>query len=613
MVLIAIFITSVFNTIVADSVRLQHQYMQDKLNPNDHNGTNRVAFLGITGSRGEYAAKQYFERKGIETDNISCQTFGQLLASVESGKADYALLPVENTISGGINAAYDLLLKRRPAIIGEEKLKTEHCLVSAKPTKLASIKTLYCTSEDLMQCSDFVEGLPNIDLRYVPHSAEALRHVKKEDSETVAAIADMHVSLESDFKIVNDQIANHQDNFTRYLVIARKPVKVDQQVPCRTSMVISTGQEAGSLLRALAVFQEYGIKLTKLESRPLLGNPWEEMFYLDFVGNLEDPNVENAIGELTKQVRFIKVLGCYPTGEIEATKVLPPSDSAPAKAVSSAKTKEAASSKADSSKSASYRLASREYKPEDTIIDIKGVKLGGKDLVLIAGPCSVESRQQIRACAQHAKECGANILRGGCFKPRTSPYSFQGLGYEGLDYLVEAGKEYDLPVITEVLAPEDVQAVAEKADILQIGARNMQNFTLLNEVGKVQRPVMLKRGMSASIIELLQAAEYILNQGNQQVFLCERGIRTFEIATRSTLDLSAVPVLQERTHLPIVVDPSHAAGVRDLVAPLAIASKAIGAHGIMVEFHPEPEKALSDGPQALHFDEVNELFSKLLN
>jgi chorismate mutase / prephenate dehydratase len=268
---------------------------------------------------------------------------------------------------------------------------------------------------------------------------------------------------------------------------------------------------------------------------------------------------------------------------------------------------------AGQSKSKGYRLVSRDYKKEDTIIEIKGVKLGGDNFTVIAGPCSVESNEQINSCAREAKENGAGILRGGCFKPRTSPYSFQGLGFEGLDYLVEAGRKYGLPVVTEVLSPDDVLEVAEKADILQIGARNMQNFTLLSAVGRTCRPVMLKRGMSSSIDELLNAAEYILNQGNQQVFLCERGIRTFETATRNTLDISAVPVLRARTHLPVIVDPSHAAGKRELVEPLSIAARAIGAHGIMVEFHPEPEKALSDGAQSLRFPEFEELMETILS
>jgi chorismate mutase/prephenate dehydratase len=215
------------------------------------------------------------------------------------------------------------------------------------------------------------------------------------------------------------------------------------------------------------------------------------------------------------------------------------------------------------------------------------------------------------ATAKVVKEAGGGLLRGGCFKPRTSPYSFQGLGYEGLEMLVEAGKAYGLPVVTEVVSPEDVEAVARKADVLQIGTRNMQNFSLLSAVGRVHRPVMLKRGMSSSLDELLQAAEYILSEGNQQVFLCERGIRTFETSTRNTLDLSAVPVLRQRTHLPVIVDPSHAAGDRDLVAPLALAAQAIGADGIMVEIHPDPENALSDGPQSLRFDQYRELMAAL--
>jgi 3-deoxy-7-phosphoheptulonate synthase len=244
-------------------------------------------------------------------------------------------------------------------------------------------------------------------------------------------------------------------------------------------------------------------------------------------------------------------------------------------------------------------------------VEAGGVRIGEDDLVVIAGPCAVESWDQVMAAARSVQEHGGSILRGGCFKPRTSPYSFQGLGLEGLEMLAEAGKAFGLPIVTEVLSPDHVDAVAARADILQIGARNMQNFSLLAAVGRAHRPVMLKRGLSSSIDEWLQAAEYVLAEGNQQVILCERGIRTFETSTRNTLDLSAVPVVQSRSHLPVIVDPSHAAGERSLVPPLAIAAAAIGAQGIMVEIHPDPASALSDGPQSLTLDGFGELMGVL--
>ena len=260
----------------------------------------------------------------------------------------------------------------------------------------------------------------------------------------------------------------------------------------------------------------------------------------------------------------------------------------------------------------SYPEVARDDTTDRTVVRVGDVEIGGADPVLIAGPCSVESRDQILRTAEAVAEAGGRLLRGGCFKPRTSPYSFQGLGAEGLDLLAEAGERFDLPVITEVLAPGDVAAVAARADVLQIGARNMQNFPLLKAVGRAERPVMLKRGMMATIEEWLSAAEYIVGHGNPNVFLCERGIRTFESATRYTLDLSSVPVVKERTHLPVVVDPSHAAGERRWVPALVRAALGAGAHGVMVEAHPTPDEALSDGPQSLSLDrlaEIGQLFA----
>ncbi len=252
---------------------------------------------------------------------------------------------------------------------------------------------------------------------------------------------------------------------------------------------------------------------------------------------------------------------------------------------------------------------SREYKKE-SIVEVDGVKIG-KDFTIMAGPCAVENEEQIMMVAEFLAEMGIKILRGGAYKPRTSPYSFQGLGKEGLKLLRRAADEYGLLTITEVLNSRDVELVAQYADILQIGSRNSQNYELLRAIGKCDRPAVLKRGFGNTIKELLYSAEYILNEGNEKVILCERGIRTFEPETRFTLDIAAVPVVKEMSHLPIIVDPSHPAGKRSLVAPLAKAAYAVGAHGIMVEVHPQPEKALSDSAQQLNFQEFKGLLKEL--
>ena len=257
-----------------------------------------------------------------------------------------------------------------------------------------------------------------------------------------------------------------------------------------------------------------------------------------------------------------------------------------------------------------YRLVSKEFR-DKTLVKVGDVVIGGRSPVIIAGPCSVESEEQVLTIAEAVKEAGAHILRGGAFKPRTSPYSFQGLGIEGLKLLRKAGDAVGLPIVTEVMDPRHVEVVAKYADMLQVGARNMQNFPLLREVGRVRKPVLLKRGFGCTIEEWLCAAEYIALEGNEDVVLAERGIRTFEKATRFTLDIAAVAVLKEITHLPVVVDPSHAAGRRSLVIPLAKAALAAGADGVMVEVHSEPSKALSDGPQSLTIEMFKELVRDL--
>jgi 3-deoxy-7-phosphoheptulonate synthase len=258
-----------------------------------------------------------------------------------------------------------------------------------------------------------------------------------------------------------------------------------------------------------------------------------------------------------------------------------------------------------------FKLAGREIKKNQTIIKVKNCEIGGNTLTVMAGPCSIESEQQIHQTAKLVAAAGANILRGGAFKPRTSPYDFQGLGEEGLRYMHQAAQLYNLASVTEVMDAKDIDLIASYVDIIQIGARNMQNFSLLKQLGKINKPVLLKRGLSATYMEFLMAAEYILQAGNPHVILCERGIRTFETYARNTLDIAAIPILQELTHLPIIVDPSHGTGIRNAVSPMACAAVAAGAHGIMIEVHPEPDKSLSDAQQTISPEMFNDMMAKL--
>lgn len=258
-----------------------------------------------------------------------------------------------------------------------------------------------------------------------------------------------------------------------------------------------------------------------------------------------------------------------------------------------------------------FKKAHRAFHPENTVVEVNGRKIGGNRIAMIAGPCSVESEEQISFIAEEVKKSGAGFLRGGAFKPRTSPYSFQGLEYDGLELLKIAREKTGLPIVTEIMSPRDIEIFERDVDIIQVGARNMQNFDLLKELGKINKPILLKRGFAATIEEFLMSAEYILAGGNNNVILCERGIRTFETYTRNTLDLSAIPAIKKLSHLPVIVDPSHATGKRFMIAPLAKAAVAVGADGLIIEVHNDPEKALSDGPQSIRPEDYDALVKEL--
>jgi chorismate mutase/prephenate dehydratase len=526
------FITKVFYEIIDESVRTQQFYLHKLGNYSTteiKQNTIRVAIQGIEGSYSSLATKKFFENTETEIVLITKERFEDVVKSVENEEADYAVLPVENTTSGGINEVHDLLLNTTLSIIGEEVYQVKHCLVGVEEVSLGKLTKIYAHYQAAAQCSDFIKTHTNCSIEYFADTAMSGKKIKDEGNPLFAAITSEDAAEQFELKILRRGIANQEGNFTRFLVAARKPVTVDLRIPSKTSLIMATSHTPGSLFEALSIFKKFNVNMTRLQSRPIMGNPWEEMFYLDFIGNTADPNIQKLIDELGKFTRFFKVLGCYPTIEFERTKLENKNDELDTESLIEDPTfSEEDSVEVKKTKiKTSYKFAGRDYKSDDTIIKVKDVTIGGDSFLVIAGPCSVESNEQILTCAQAAKENKAHILRGGCFKPRTSPYSFMGLGYEGLKFLVEAGKAYDMPVITEVLSINQVSEVAKHSDILQIGARNMQNFPLLIEVGKTHKPVLLKRGMMSSIDELLNASEYILAQGNRQVILCERGIRTF--------------------------------------------------------------------------------------
>jgi chorismate mutase/prephenate dehydratase len=540
------------------------------------------------------------------------RTFQDAAAQLLSGGADLAFLPIENTSAGSITGVYDLLQEKDFAIVGEEMWRIDECLAASAEVPLASIQRVFADAPAFEQCGELLASMPDARRAIAPDAQEALRTVAEAQDPTQAAIGPPEAATALGLAILR-RGAGSSENWTRFVALARKPEHFDPRIPCKTSLIIGTRHERGALLRCLAVLADNGLSLTKLESRPRPGRPWEYMFFLDFEGNIQDERTARALDELKTAALYVKVLGSYP-----AKATAPEAQTA---ALREERSTQSASEVAPSPapiqaapaalRSKHYKLADRAARPEDTVVRVGDLLIGKSSFVVMAGPCSVESATQIEATARHVREQGAHILRGGVFKPRTSPYAFQGLGTSGLDLLAAAGRSAGMPIVTEVMSPEQVRLVAQQADILQIGARNMQNFPLLREVGRVDRPVLLKRGLSSTIEEWLAAAEYILAQGNGQVILCERGIRTFESATRNTLDLSAVVVLKERTHLPVVVDPSHGTGRRAYVAPMAWAARACGAHGLLIEVHPDPDQAMSDGDQSLTFDEFSALMKGL--
>ncbi|CAN5474165.1 hypothetical protein BH23BAC4_BH23BAC4_02500 [soil metagenome] len=594
------FVTSLYRRILDHSVRYQAARQTQALA-----ARRVVSYQGVDACYSHAGAMRFFGPLSGDTAYHGYPRFRDALAALGRGEADFCFLPIENSTTGSIQEAYDLLLENDVHVVGEEIHRVEHCLLTLGEVPVSRIRRIGSHPQAIMQCAGFLEGLREVRIEAEDDTAGSARRVAEAGDPGLAAIASEEAANHYGLNVAKRNIADRKDNFTRFVVLAREPIASDQRLPQKTALLLTIDHRRGALATVLSAVAEAKLNLLRLEPRPCPETPWQYRFFVDLEGGLADPKVAAAV-EAIRAHATVRVLGSYasPTASDQAR--LQDLDKRPDEV-----RKPLAAPTLVISPSSKYKLASRASRSEDTVVEVGPVIVGGGDITIIGGPCAVESSDQIEACARAVREAGGSMLRGGCFKPRTSPYDFQGMGFEGLTMLRAAGVAHGLPVVTEVLHPSDAEAVSREADVLQIGARNMQNFELLKAVGRLRVPVLLKRGMMSSIDEWLAAAEYILAQGNPRVILCERGIRTFETATRNTLDLSAVPVVRERTHLPIIVDPSHAAGVRRWVPALSEAAIAAGAHGVIVEMHPDPDNACSDGPQSLTFEGFADLTARL--
>jgi 3-deoxy-7-phosphoheptulonate synthase len=558
----------------------------------------RVAIQGTHGSFSEAAARRRWA--GLET--LPCREAKDVVAAVREGRAQAGCLPIENSLIGSVTTTYDLLEEA----FGDGTLRltheilypVHHTLMAVPGATLDGIKRVLSHPVALGQCRDWLSRhLPDAELVSAWDTAGSAEIVAQEKNPAIAAVAARHAAEAHGLVPLAERIEDDPTNQTRFLTFTRAGVELPAAsggvTRYKTSIIVLIDHKPGMLALTLQAFGVGGVNLMALQSRPERSAPWTYRFYVDVDGAATDPRVAEALEEVEALAAKVVVLGSYEAW-VEGSRLSAPPPTP-----------------AHHTRKPDIPLVDRRRAPDGSRVEVRHLVFGGESPVLIAGPCSVESEAMILETADSVAKLGGDMLRGGAYKPRTSPYDFQGLGVKGLRYLADARERTGLPVVTEVLSWEEVAVVGHFADMLQIGARNMQNFSLLRAASRSGKPILLKRGAGATIEEWLMAAEYILAEGNPNVVLCERGIRTFERATRHTLDLNAVVMVRERTHLPVIVDPSHAAGLRSLVIPLSVGSLAAGASGLLVEVHPDPAGAMSDGAQSLDLPMFAELASRV--
>ncbi len=581
------FVTSVFQKIIDYSVRYQMAYITDDANTQAAEQV-RVAYQGAEGGYSHQAAQQHFSMRNVDLVCHGYVTMDEALDAVARGVADYAVLPIENTAAGSINETYDLLAQTKLALVGEEVLQVAYCLAAIADVPLHQIRRISSHPQAIAMCSPFLSTLDDVRVDTYLDTVLAARQIHEDNDLAHAAIASVAAAERYGLHILKRDITKARDNYTRYVFIAREPVTYDARIPCKTSLIFATPHTPGALMACLNVLSEHELNVAKLESRPRPKTPWEYLFYVDVEGNRADAHVEAGLNTLAQTALYLKVLGSYPARTSNQDATAPP-------AVPPLIAKH--TTPAIHTRTKAAHLALRQPNQGDTLVRLGNIVVGGDKPVLIAGPTVWDTPATIRACAEAVADVGGHVLRGNCFDetPQTRT-----LGRAGLEALRQAGAAHNLPVLTNVIDPQDVATVAREADVLQVGTHDMQHRALLREVGQTDRPVLLKRGRMATVDEWLDAAAAIMAHGNRQIILCERGVRGYEQGPRQTLDLSAIPLLRERTHLPILVNPSTTFPHTQAL-PLARAALAAGAHGVLLDIAP-----VSSRPEALPLTTLRE-------
>ena len=565
------YVLSLYQSIIEDSVLNQQAYLHGRANPETQKQQYCIAYLGARGSYSYLAADRYCQRRQVEMLDLGCQSFDEIVHAVESGHADYGFLPIENTSSGSINEVYDVLQHTSLSIVGETTIEVGHCLLSKSGSRVKDIKTVYAHPQPISQCSRYLGQHSDFKLEYCASSAEAMEKVLQADSDDVAAIGSAEGGALYQLEAIEKGLANQSINQSRFIVVARKSVAVPAQLPAKCTLIMATGQKPGALVEALLVLKAHDLNMSKLESRPIPGTPWEEMFYLDIDANLDSKSMQSALVELERITRFIKVLGCYPCETVKPTQlnnsqlVIEPDTS---KA-------EHANQNIDNEAEVTHKESNRahiSHKP-NTHVEVRQLSLNGEHFNALAQTTLPLISDEIGQLAQSIKESGFQgvLLQGLSQQPGLE---------QALIELTEKLHQFDLVCIAAVEQAQEVNTAAKHADMLLVSGKQMFNKEMLSQLGALTVPVILERNTMASIDELLKSADLILGAGNQQLSLCEAGIRTFDQSAKPALDLSGLVELKRTCHLPILTNLSYSLS-SDALPTQSMALKQLGADAVI--------------------------------